>query len=348
MSNGIATYAILPPMCCRPLLYFESVDERVIPVAHVASEELAGPSAVLVSSPCTWNGCSALTYQTDFFSVTVLLGRGGKIASLKDGFGNEWLAQPELPLGSFPPSSFVDGDMCGWDECAPTVAACEVDELLLPDHGELWSQAWIEGRDGWHTAQGKSWRYRLSRRFAIQGSKLVIEYELLSDGDKFPFLWAAHPQFLVDEETVIIFDKDVKKLVDVMTPSLPMVDVAAASRVGNFASDTCAKFYVDPTKSTFQVGMRRGDGSQIDIAWSEHLPYLGIWIDRSVYARQDVVSIAPSGDYYDSCELAFRSGRVPEIAPNSKLTWQLAISFSPSDSSNPPHPGLAESPLENC
>ena len=294
---------------------------------HVAGEEVTGQSAVLMGSACKWNGCSALMYQTDFFSVIVLVERGGKIASLKDKFGNEWLAQPEFPLGSFPPSSFVDGDMCGWDECAPTVAACEVGEVSLPDHGELWSQAWTEGRDGWLTTQGEGWRYRFSRRFLTQDSKLVMEYELVSEGDTFPFLWAAHPQFLVDKDTEIVFNEEVRKLVDVMTPSLPVVDVDAVSRVSNFAAGTCAKFYVDPTKSTSQLGLRRGSGEEIGIAWSEELPYLGIWIDRSVYAKQDVVSIAPSNGYYDSCELAFQSGRVPVMAPNSKLAWQLTISF---------------------
>lgn len=120
--------------------------------------------------------------------------RGGKITSLRDRRGKEWLL-----TGTLAPArtggAFVDAEMFGWDECAPTVDATTLPAtgttrngtpdntpsstppVALSDHGDLWDQAWeIAGLDDapapmWLTlrARGTDWPYEFTRTITIEG-----------------------------------------------------------------------------------------------------------------------------------------------------------------------------------
>lgn len=70
---------------------------------------------------------------------------GGKLVSLRDcRSGKEWLLDAgdrELRRPDYG-SPFTEWDMSGWDECFPTIDACRVAGIDLPDHGELWPLPW--------------------------------------------------------------------------------------------------------------------------------------------------------------------------------------------------------------
>lgn len=76
--------------------------------------------------------------------------RGATITSLSDSAGYDWLLAPDPGkcdrLEADIP--FTDGDMGGWDECAPTIVRCTAPGgIPLPDHGSLWDQPWTEDAD---------------------------------------------------------------------------------------------------------------------------------------------------------------------------------------------------------
>jgi hypothetical protein len=279
----------------------------------------------------SWHGLPALVHHSPTLEVVVLPERGGKIASLRDQTGREWLEQPTLPLAvlSEIPPIFTLGDMCGWDECAPTISPCQVDDLTLPDHGELWSQAWRRDPGGWLTARGRQWRYELARRVTVEGSQIVLDYRLVSAEEPFPFLWAPHPQFRVDAATEIILPDHITHLVDVLAqPSLPLVPVKELRHLAGTAEKACRKFYVEPNSEVHEAALVHADGSRLTLTWTQELPYLGIWIDRSVYARHDVVALEPSTGFYDSCEEAVRRGAVAVLPPFADLCWSVTVSIS--------------------
>ena len=83
-----------------------------------------------------------LVLKTDTFTLEVLPALGGKIASMRKN-GIELLQQPLAPYALRTlTTAFEESDASGFDECLPTVSACEIDSpsgrIAIPDHGEFW------------------------------------------------------------------------------------------------------------------------------------------------------------------------------------------------------------------
>lgn len=287
----------------------------------------------MLTEPAQWQGLQAIRYRGDRLEAVVLPGRGGKIASLRDWTGREWLAQPPGPLAGvpWPPGSFTSGDMCGWDECAPTIIACEVAGTQLPDHGELWQRSWQAGSDDLHVS-GSAWDYTFARRITFDGPSMTLDYRVTSAAGIPAFLWAAHPQFSAGPGTSVILPETVTELADVSdfaSQPAPMVPGPGQMRVGSFADNQGRKFYASPETKPAWAQLRHAGGRELRLSWApQQIPYLGIWIDRHVYAREDVVALEPSTGFYDSCELALRLGRVPAIRPGGELRWTLTLTIS--------------------
>ena len=79
-------------------------------------------------------------------TLTVLPQFGGKIASIRIG-DRELLQRPLTPIASRTKTmGFEHSDASGWDECLPSVAACELENqgglVQIPDHGDLWRVEW--------------------------------------------------------------------------------------------------------------------------------------------------------------------------------------------------------------
>jgi galactose mutarotase-like enzyme len=149
--------------------------------------------------------------------VTILPRYGGKISSIKLR-GRELLQQPLAPITSRTREmGFDEGDASGWDECLPSVAACEVEfaggKVPVPDHGDLWRVEWTRerGNEGTReqenslTLKGKcfSLPLELERTIALKemGStwRLFLFYKLTNTGtEPAPWSWSAHPLFVVD------------------------------------------------------------------------------------------------------------------------------------------------------
>lgn len=150
--------------------------------------------------------------QAGVCKVSVLPQFGGKVASIQVN-GNQLLQAPLAPVGARTPTMPFDaGDASGWDECLPSVAACEVafddDIAQIPDHGDLWRVAWTEGNG---ESNGNSIALRaacfslpleLERKLTLseteRGFRLSSEYTLTNVGmAPVPWSWAAHPLFAV-------------------------------------------------------------------------------------------------------------------------------------------------------
>ena len=160
----------------------------------------------------------------------------GKIASLTSP-SHEWLSQPagELPLRSPCGLGFVEAEMCGWDECAPTIVAGQTAAgTVLSDHGDLWDQAWhwsrtAEALTTW--AHGLDWAYTLTRTIRPIEGGFRLDYEVSSnDPGPQPFLWAAHPQFLAEPDSWVELE-GVTQLVDFQEPERPLAVDRSLQRV---------------------------------------------------------------------------------------------------------------------
>lgn len=252
--------------------------------------------------------------------------RGAKITSLVDADGTEWLAQaagPEIPP---PGTSFVDAEMAGWDECAPTVTDCVIDGAPIPDHGDAWDRAWVGVGEGLrHT--GTSLPYVLERTVTpTPAGGLRLSYRATTTAASVPFLWVGHPQFAAPPGTRIEFPRPPGRVVDVLAEGHPVLpwsdDLGAVDRV---PTGSCAKLYVHPDERVPGADLVRPDGNRLRLTWSANVPYLGLWYDVAAVAPAPVVAIEPALGYFDSLAVAAGNGTAPVLTPGSPLEWWLEL-----------------------
>jgi len=252
-------------------------------------------------------------------------GRGAKITSLVDASGTEWLSQRSGDAPVAPGTAFVDAEMSGWDECAPTIVACRVADRDLPDHGDLWDAEFeVDGDRVW--IEASSLPYRFERRILATPTGLRLEYTAEALDEPIPFLWAAHPQFAAPAGTRVELPAEVEEVVDVMDPSLPAsVWSPLLATIDTVADAGCRKIYVAPGTAVDRARFVRADGSSLTLRWSAACPYLGIWFDAGAYSADPVIALEPATAYFDSLETAVRLGRAPILEAGAPLSWWVEL-----------------------
>lgn len=262
-------------------------------------------------------------------SATVLPSRGAKIISLLDDRGMDWLGQPDRAVGipARPGTDFLAAEMAGWDECAPTIDQCTIGGVELADHGELWTKA-FEVTDKGVSATDLSLGYHFSRDITATADGLRFDYRVESLGGTFPFLWAAHPQFIAPAGTRLRLPEHVTRVVDVLAPGLPVLDWSDdLGQIDSIELGGYRKLYVHPDEPVFEVGLVHPDGSELSLRWSG-CPYLGLWFDRFHYRAEPIIALEPSTAYYDSLATAVELRRAPTVSPAKPLAWSIELSVA--------------------
>jgi len=277
-----------------------------------------------------WRGDPALVYRAGELEVVVLPQRGGKLASILH-HGRQWLTQPQrplLPLSQLP-EFLVDGDMFGWDECAPTIDDCEVMGHRLPLHGDAWNRPWSEIGEGWLEVQGLSLPYTLRRRLSIRREGFRLDYSVTAK-ERMPFLWAAHPQFAATPLTQVVFGSGELPLIDIFDRGYWRDrDTSDLVRLADLPPGRSAKLFVPPQESVNRAQLVQPDGATVTYRWDPLLvPYLGVWLDRASIGPVDTVAIEPMTGYADSCAAAAAADRVLWLSPNHTVSWWLDTEFT--------------------
>ena len=161
-------------------------------------------------------GWKAEVLENDFLKVSVIPELGAKIAQIKDKHANyDWLWEdPTRPLRARQVTDKYDEhDITGFDECFPNIGISSYPgdpDLILPDHGELWSQAWsCEKTDDSiiSTAIGKVLPYKFERKITLKDRSLVFSYAIENTGqESFKGFWSAHPLFNAVEGMQILLN----------------------------------------------------------------------------------------------------------------------------------------------
>ncbi|MDQ1571914.1 MAG: hypothetical protein QOF79_2588 [Actinomycetota bacterium] len=278
-----------------------------------------------------WGAESAITIAGDGLTATVVPARGGKIVSLVDAKGVEWLTQAAAPIRdpARPGARFTDAEMAGWDECAPSIEAVTVNGRDIPDHGDLWTIAWHDAGGGWLQAAGTSFDYEFERSIRSIAGGLRLDYRAEAIQNDVPFLWAAHPQFRAPAGTVVRVP-DLESVVDVLVePAERMPWSADLATIDSMPPRGVRKLYVDPATSARAASLTRPGTGELSISWTPNCPYLGLWFDNCGFSREAVIAIEPSTGYYDSLGRGIANGRVAVLKVGEPLEWSIEVVVDP-------------------
>jgi galactose mutarotase-like enzyme len=263
--------------------------------------------------------------------TAVIRGRGGKVVSLRGAGGHEWLLPPIAGRPVVRGAAFVDADLGGWDECAPSIVACTAPAgEQIPDHGDLWDIDWV--RDGDSDtgaaallAYGSSLSYDMRRTVRPVASGLRFDYRVTTRRRvRTPFLWAAHPQFLAPAGSHLLID--CATVVDALDHGVRQAWTPGLATIDSVEPGGCRKVYAEPDWRVESVTLVVPDAGELTLRWDPAVtPYAGLWFDQGAYARRPVIAIEPSTGFYDSLAAAVDNDRVLWIEPSHPVSWWVEV-----------------------
>lgn len=312
----------------------------------------------------TVNDLEIVQVNTGALSLGIIPELGGKIHSLKDlRTGREWLWQnPRLAYKHVQHDSsyIMDADTGGWDECFPTVAACNYPSppwagAALQDHGELWSQAAtldiiesqtrITLRTRWH---GVSLPYTFERSVTLASASahLLIEYTVVNHSDApMHFIWCAHPLLAIEPGMQLLlplsarFNRSltipadlVARDSDLSYPSLLCVGTKEIdlTTLPDPSAALAFKFWSNPLSEGWAT-LRAQDG-EFRMYWdAAQLPQVAIWMNIGAWAGDGGqpyynLGLEPCIGAQDSlAEAITKHDLFATLSPQAARNWRLEI-----------------------
>lgn len=301
----------------------------------------------------TFKGWKAFELASSQLRIVIIPELGGKIISLQHPLTEkEWLIDSgERPLIKVKfGSDFEKADMCGWDECFPTIVACPYpfkggyEGRFLVDHGEIWSIPWdaiVEDNVLICKVKGMVLPYEFTRKiYFLNEQQVRFEYSVKNLAEEeLAVFWTAHPQFAVTEQTQVCLPEETKQLLCVAGgrhlednrqyewTAREGVFEKGLDHIRPISANDSRKFYVDGPVDRGWVGLyEENSGEYLTLEWSpEQVPYLGIWINEGQYNGQTACALEPCNGYYDSLTEAARQDKLLRITPQASAQWHLDV-----------------------
>lgn len=300
------------------------------------------------------NETKTLLLENDLLQVRILPAFGGKIISLRSlRTGEEFLLPPRHDYRRVSASAdFSESDGGGFDECLPSVAGCKsiAGDPPVPDHGDLWRLIWDIDSDDTAIvlhADAVTRPLRLTRRAKLEGSSLILEYDLVNLSDaRATWLWSAHPLLRVDKDDRIVLPSDIEKItvdysakgifkrsssitwpVARSTSGIP-VDL---SRVSEKDAMTGHKLFARIGRSGWGALYRERIGQGLVLRFDPTvLPFMGLWICSGMWPeagieKQHTVALEPTTSNTDSLASADSNGTARYLNGRERCRWRLEI-----------------------
>lgn len=307
----------------------------------------------------------AINIDNGSVSLTIVPELGGKLSSIRDvRTGREWLwTSAQLPYRRLPyGTSYVEqADTGGWDECFPTVAACRYPSepwrgMPLPDHGEIWQQAWpctihrdeAGGLMIHTTAQGVALPYSFERSIRIvpDAATLRFEYRVRSLADApIHFIWSAHPLLAIEPGMRILLPDNARFHSFVAVPDTVALDpegvrwpprIELVDRTLDFATtpDRSAgvafKLWSEPLRDGWAT-LAAADG-EFQFRWDPQLlPQVGVWLNAGAWSGAGGdpyynLGLEPCIGAQDSlAEAVTRYNQYAMLPPHGERGWWLDV-----------------------
>ena len=279
---------------------------------------------------------------------------GGRIISLKNRITQrEWLwhqARPDWLWANRAGDNFGLSPQAGIDECIPSVASCNFRGRQIPDHGEIWYQAWeldasvLEQAVLASTLELSISPFNFSRSIRLMDDhSFVFDYELENRStEEEPFIWSIHPLKNIQEGDRVILPEEVASLRldggigvpinrgDLWQYPEPFPGTRLDfCQVPGSGSELCVKGFAGPLTEGFAAIENQHTGDRLEMHWDPPLvPYLGLWINRGLGGFHHV-ALEPCTGIPDSLAISAQEWKeVRTITGSSTLRWSLTIRIS--------------------
>ena len=268
-----------------------------------------------------YKNVDSVTIQSDLVEAVILPEYGGKFSSIKyKGKELLWQNSEKCFFKSKYDTSFLDGDVSGFDEMFPTINSCFYPNypwkgVELPDHGEVWALPWkadISEKEVGLSVNGVRLPYKFEKKvWFVKPDVLQIDYRV-TNNTTFPmkFIWAAHPLFNIDKYSVLILPCGVEEIINAY---------GGRKRLGAFgkrhkwpltitedgleydmrrldpSNNTCDKYYVwGPVPRGECAVYNEKSGEYIKFVFPvDKVPYLGIWLNENGLVNQSNIALEP-------------------------------------------------------
>lgn len=290
--------------------------------------------------------------------VEVLPALGGKLSSLRllpDG--PELLQQPLAPYSLRDAAmGFDKSDASGWDECLPSVSACEVDtpagRITIPDHGDFWRVAWKaeQQEDGLRmTADGFSLPLRFEKTLRLNNNALEIEYSVTNKAEyAIDYAWSAHPLFAIERGDRILLPSSVEQIQVEASNRLgppgtkhawPLAILADTGTTdlriaGGIEDGVADKVYTTAPIEGWCALERAKLKQRISVRFdTKTAPFLGLWLCYGGWPQgglhaQHCIALEPCTAPADSLATAIEKGWATRLSGGERNSWPIEISVT--------------------
>jgi galactose mutarotase-like enzyme len=284
---------------------------------------------------------------------------GGKIISLvRIASGREYLISLPPNEDFRKPSfggTFVEYNNVGFDECIPTIGACDYPEgkspqFQLPDHGDVWSLSWqheIRDTSVMLWVKGRSLPFIFRKHLKLQGAALHIEYELGNTSNtRFHYLWSAHPLLATEPGTTILLPLDSCEL---------LIDSSKGNRLGSKGESCTWPIATQTNGQTDDLRLMKTRGKASDKLYTprlskgrcglyhpsanesivfkfdvESVPYVGLWICHGGIGLDNpkepfTIAMEPCNGRPDSLREAIDRRESSTLLPHETKPWTIDV-----------------------
>lgn len=300
----------------------------------------------------TYRNVRAVVVDTGKAKMTLLPDNGGRIVSLKDDDGLEWMAfegKGDTYRGITLDSSYCGADVCGMDDMFPTIdpeeapveSGCRAG-ILYNDHGEIsrvaYDRCYEENGSAVmeYTSGRLHYHYRKTVTPEADGS-ISLQYAITNQSDEdFPFLWAGHCMLATEYGSRLVLSYPDDAPAEIMFDGnltygprgacFPVGPDALLSH-GNESKDATYKFYYADPMPEGRIEFVRGFKSVVITFDEKKLPYVGVWMNNGGFKGFPCVAPEMCTVAYDKVSSAAMRGQHSVIPPRGTFSFSLRFSI---------------------
>lgn len=313
-------------------------------------------------STYTENGLIHLVIENEKIRAVFLPEIGGKMKELINlETGTQFLLENQredkLYSSPFYGSEYSSYDVSGFDECFPTVTACEKSlknnkKIPFPDHGELWSRAWEFTQVSdllTLSIEGMKSKYLFKKKIGVKENTIEINYTVKNLSPlSFPYIWSAHPLLKISAGDKLLLPPHTN-VVSLYWASKPTIGLPGDhlnisslvieqnkfdfSVVPNNSTNFALKCFTGRlVKGYSGLYKKQKDETVLFTFDADEIPYLGIWLCYGGWPidskkKHYTIGLEPTNGNSDSLAEAIKKNTCSELAPFGEHSWTLKITL---------------------